>query len=92
MVKPYSFQYKHRSTNWKTKHGSKIPMMLLPYPSALQGGNLSLRIIKNVSVFEVINTELLLSFKRGKTIPLEVWTSPDDSRSVRLPDFKTIGT
>jgi hypothetical protein len=27
-----------------------------------------------------------------KVIPLQVWTGPEDSRSLRLPDFKTIGT
>jgi hypothetical protein len=28
----------------------------------------------------------------GKAIPLQVLTGADGSRSVRLPDFKTIGT
>ena len=28
----------------------------------------------------------------GKSIPLQAWTGPDDSRSLRLPDFKKIGT
>jgi len=27
-----------------------------------------------------------------KTIPLQVWTGPEGSRRLRLPDFKTIGT
>ena len=27
-----------------------------------------------------------------KAIPLEVWTGPECSRRLRLPDFKTIGT
>jgi hypothetical protein len=27
-----------------------------------------------------------------KAIPLQAWTGPDFSRSLRLPDFKTIGT
>jgi hypothetical protein len=26
-----------------------------------------------------------------KAIPLKAWTDPEDSRSLRLPDFKTIG-
>jgi len=30
--------------------------------------------------------------KQSKAIPLQAWTSPDGSRRVRLPDFKTIGT
>jgi hypothetical protein len=29
---------------------------------------------------------------KGKAIQLQVWTGPEDSRSLRLPDFKTIGT
>ena len=27
-----------------------------------------------------------------KTIPLQAWSGPDGSRSLRLPDFKKIGT
>jgi hypothetical protein len=30
--------------------------------------------------------------KKGKTIPLQALTGPEDSRRLRLPDFKTIGT
>jgi len=29
---------------------------------------------------------------KGKAIPLQAWTGPDSFRSLRLPDFKTIGT
>jgi len=29
---------------------------------------------------------------KGKAIPLQVWTGPEGSRRLRLPDFKTIGT
>jgi hypothetical protein len=28
---------------------------------------------------------------KGKAIPLQVWTGPEGSRRLRLPDFKTIG-
>ena len=28
---------------------------------------------------------------KGKAIPLQAWTGPEDSRSLRLPDLKTIG-
>ena len=28
----------------------------------------------------------------NKETPLQAWTGPDVSRSLRLPDFKTIGT
>jgi len=30
--------------------------------------------------------------KKGKAIPLQAWTDLEGSRSLRLPDFKTIGT
>jgi len=29
---------------------------------------------------------------KGKAIPLQTWRSPEGSRRLRLPDFKTIGT
>jgi len=29
---------------------------------------------------------------KGKSIPLQTWTGPEDSRRLRLPDLKTIGT
>jgi hypothetical protein len=29
---------------------------------------------------------------KGKAIPLQAWTGPEASRSLRLRDFKTIGT
>jgi hypothetical protein len=27
----------------------------------------------------------------GKAIPVQVWTGPEASRRLRLPDFKTVG-
>ena len=29
---------------------------------------------------------------KGKAISLQVWTGPEVYRSLRIPDFKTIGT
>jgi len=29
---------------------------------------------------------------KGETIPLQAWTGPEGYRSLRLPDFKTVGT
>ena len=29
---------------------------------------------------------------KGKAIPLQAWTGPEDSRKLRFPDFKTIDT
>jgi hypothetical protein len=34
----------------------------------------------------------LRSKAKGKAIPLQPWTGPEDSRRLRLPDFKTVGT
>jgi hypothetical protein len=33
-----------------------------------------------------------MKLRNGIAIPLQAWTSPEGSRSLRLPDFKTIGT
>jgi hypothetical protein len=38
------------------------------------------------------NSEQFRSHITIKAIPLQAWTSPEGSRSLRLPDFKTIGT
>jgi hypothetical protein len=35
---------------------------------------------------------LQIRIKRGKAIPLQAWRGPEGYRSLRLPDFKTIGT
>jgi hypothetical protein len=29
---------------------------------------------------------------KGEAIPLQAWTGPEGARSLRLPDFKTVGT
>jgi hypothetical protein len=33
-----------------------------------------------------------MSKGKGKAIPLQVWTDPEGSRRLRLPDFKTVST
>jgi len=33
-----------------------------------------------------------ISIIKGKPIPLQAWTGPEDSRKLRLPDFRTVGT
>jgi hypothetical protein len=30
--------------------------------------------------------------KKGKPVPLQAWKGPEDSGSLRLPDFKKVGT
>jgi len=37
-------------------------------------------------------TILPLVLRKGKSIPLQVWTGPEGSRRLRLSDFKTKGT
>jgi hypothetical protein len=38
------------------------------------------------------NLQIYLGKGKGKAIPLQAWTGHKDSRRLRLPDFKTIGT
>jgi hypothetical protein len=38
------------------------------------------------------STPFLIGKGKGKAIPLQVWTGPEGSRRLRLPDFNTIGT
>jgi len=37
-------------------------------------------------------TQGRMEIRVGKSIPLQAWTGPEGSRSLRLPDFKTIDT
>jgi len=39
-----------------------------------------------------MGTHITARVKNGKAIPLQTWTGPEDSKRLRLPDFKTIGT
>jgi hypothetical protein len=34
----------------------------------------------------------IIKICKGKAVPLQAWAGPKDSSSLRLPDFKTIGT
>jgi hypothetical protein len=38
------------------------------------------------------NSEFKGLISKGKALPLQAWTDPEGSRSLRLPDLKTIGT
>jgi len=42
--------------------------------------------------FTLLRILYYLSIKAIKKVPLEVWTGPEGSRRLRLPDFKTIST
>ena len=35
---------------------------------------------------------ILTAVSKSKAIPLQIWTGPEDSSRLRLPDFKTVGT
>jgi hypothetical protein len=41
-----------------------------------------------------VTCELVVGFAHGKgrAVPVHDWTGPEDSRRLRLPHFKTIGT
>jgi len=48
-----------------------------------------------ISIVTVSSSEIIVKNgkkARGKTIQLQAWTGSEGSRSLRLPDFKTIGT
>jgi len=36
--------------------------------------------------------EITCANGKGKAIPLQAWTGPEGSRSLKIPDFKTIRT
>ena len=61
--------------------GKKLAMRVLDRIFVL------LRAVKKVDV-KLQHTQI----KQGKAVPLQAWTGPEDSRRLRLPDFKTIGT
>ena len=47
--------------------------------------------IFTIKIFVIIQLKLFIN-NIEKAIPLQAWTGPEDSRRLRLPDFKTIGT
>jgi hypothetical protein len=48
---------------------------------------------RKATILEERNTKAEAPYMtRGKAIPLQAWTAPEDSRRLRLPVFKTIGT
>jgi len=56
------------------------------------------RILK---IITIIFTNVIMSIivealheldNKGKAIPLQAWTGPENSRRLRLPDTKTVGT
>jgi len=43
---------------------------------------------------DIWHVKVVLQYERtkGKAIPLQAWRGGEDPRSLRFPDFKTIGT
>jgi len=40
----------------------------------------------------LLRHQFLICGMKRKAIPLQAWTDPEGFRSLRLPDFKTVGT
>jgi hypothetical protein len=56
----------------------------------LDGGS---KILPNVVTFLTKLCGVMLhKVVKGKAIPLQSWTGPENFRRLRLPDFKTLGT
>jgi hypothetical protein len=51
---------------------------------------------KFISIHYVLinNTQIQNKYTKSKdkAVPFQAWTGPEGSRSLRLPDFKTVGT
>jgi hypothetical protein len=47
---------------------------------------------KSLSLSRSLSLSLYIYIYKGKAILLQAWTGPEDSRRLRLPDFKTIDT
>jgi len=55
--------------------------MTLPY---------NILLYNNILIYNI--TSPTLEKLKGKAIPLQAWTGREGSKSLRLPDIKTIGT
>jgi len=49
-------------------------------------------VFSKTSRLDLSPTQHPIKWVKVKAIPLQAWTSPEGSRSLRLPDFKTIRT
>ena len=56
-------------------------------------GRVGLQITKELhGVSSTLTFNIVKGKGKGKAIPLQAWTGPKGSRTLRLPDFKTIST
>jgi len=77
-----------------------LPSSILPSPSphcvlipATRYGTLFKHLLFNFSVFLTwCHWTWCRLGSKGKAIPLQAWTTPEGSKRLRLPDFKTVGT
>ena len=65
--------------------------------SRLNSGNTCFYLVhKTKEMLKVCSFALILELVKGKgkdkAIPLQAWTGPEGFRSLRLPNFKTVGT
>jgi len=47
---------------------------------------------RGCGIFFTIKRTFKYNEGKGKAIPLQAWTGPEDSKRLMLPNFKTIGT
>jgi hypothetical protein len=66
---------------------------LLPSILGSKNGLLSVSILR---IYQISKLKYLLQFTsnviKSKAIPLQTWKSPEGSRSLRITEFKTVGT
>jgi len=53
---------------------------------------MQLKAVNSINIEQNIVLDYILLNGKVKVIPLQAWTGPEGSRSLRLPDFKTIST
>jgi hypothetical protein len=55
-------------------------------------GPINVKSSNNTSKWKMGFNSAFKGLSNGKAIPLQTWTDPEDSRRLRYPNFKTIGT
>jgi hypothetical protein len=77
------------STFWRWQHSEDVNILKIYFVTltnfVLQKGK------QNMWTTATFITQVSSFICKRKAIPLQAWTGPGGSRSLRLPDFKTIG-
>jgi hypothetical protein len=55
-------------------------------------GPINVKSSNNTSKLQIEFNSAFKGLIKAKAVPLQAWTGPEGSRSLRLPDFKTIDT